>query len=161
MIRIDKMDERRLIEAMMYGRTRSGSLGTAWQLADDLGIPYKRARYIIRDKWLSRGWVDYGVSWRCATLEDAGVSAVLSIRMCICGWEGMVQDLVDGVIHGEPYCCPRCGCTARDWKYRGFVERARTLAQAKFRTDQAKAKIDRLLSDLSEQLRKTYQPPHV
>lgn len=37
---------------------------SAWEVAESVGMPYKRARYILRDKWTGRGWYDYGISWR-------------------------------------------------------------------------------------------------
>lgn len=41
-------------------------------LSQDQNMPYKRTRYLVRDKWVNKGWVDYGVSWRCAFLLSGG-----------------------------------------------------------------------------------------
>lgn len=50
-----------------------------WEVARQLGMHYKRARYLFRDKWADREWWDYGVSWRHGWLTPAGVDALRSI----------------------------------------------------------------------------------
>lgn len=152
--RVVKMDERRLLGVMLYNNRKPGLLGTTWQLAEDLGIPYKRARYIVRDKWGGRCWVEWGVSWRCAWLEPAGVEVAESMRLCVCGWEGMAEDMVDGpVAEAGPYCCPECGCTARGPSWRGTVESQRELIDAKREHEAAMSRLDQLLEDLTDRFR--------
>lgn len=63
-------DELDLLNAFKHEPTERYGGRSIWVIAQDLGIPYKRARYIVRDKWARKGWVEYGVSWRRAWLVD-------------------------------------------------------------------------------------------
>jgi len=69
-----KPDEAELLAKI---RQRGAVMGPetpgAWQIAESLGMPYKRAQYILRDKWGDKkGWYEYGVSWRYGWLTPEG-----------------------------------------------------------------------------------------
>ena len=64
-----KPDENTLFAAFVQ---RTNPRHELLHLSQDQSMPYKRARYLVRDKWVNKGWVDYGVSWRCAFLLSGG-----------------------------------------------------------------------------------------
>lgn len=62
-----KDDEKLLLQKMLErGREMTPS---AWEIAESIEMPYKRARYILRDKWTKKNWYNYGTSWRVGWLE--------------------------------------------------------------------------------------------
>ena len=63
-----KVDERRLLEKLI---DRDNDIPiSSWEIAQSIGMHYKRARYILRDKWTAKEWYEYGVSWRVGWLID-------------------------------------------------------------------------------------------
>ena len=69
-----KDDERELLKLLQRRGGRSLSFPTAWEFAESIGISYKRARYILRDKWPEKNWYEYGVSWRAGWLTTDGMT---------------------------------------------------------------------------------------
>ncbi len=61
-----KEDEKLLLSKL---KKRTGMKPSAWEIAKSIGMDYKRARYILRDKWTKKGWYGYGVSWRVGWLK--------------------------------------------------------------------------------------------
>ncbi len=68
-----KDDERLLLQKLKERGPIDLDLPSAWDIAQSIGMPYKRARYILRIKWLRKGWYNYGVSWRVGWLEEDGL----------------------------------------------------------------------------------------
>ena len=62
-----KADEELLLQKLI--ERGDNMTPSAWQIAQSIGMAYKRARYILRDKWTKKGWYNYGVSWRVGWLE--------------------------------------------------------------------------------------------
>ena len=61
-----KEDERLLLKKLKErGR---GLQPSALEISKSINMAYKRARYILRDKWERKGWYDCGVSWRVGWL---------------------------------------------------------------------------------------------
>jgi len=63
-----KADEIQLLQKL----TERGGVMTpsAWEIAQSIGMPYKRARYILQNKWICKGWYEYGVSWGTGWLTE-------------------------------------------------------------------------------------------
>jgi len=38
-------------------------------------MPWKRKRFLLRDKWSDRGWWNYGVTWASGWLTPEGIAA--------------------------------------------------------------------------------------
>ena len=68
-----KDDERLLPQKLRERGPIELDLPSAWDIAQSIGMHYKRARYILRKKWPSKGWYEYGISWRAGWLEDEGL----------------------------------------------------------------------------------------
>ncbi len=63
-----KPDEKLLLQRMVeQGEAMSPS---AWEIAQSIGMAYKRARFILRDKWARKDWYDYGIAWRVGWLNS-------------------------------------------------------------------------------------------
>ena len=54
-----------------------GCSNTVGRLCDEVGMHWKRARYILRDKWADRrDWYDYGTGWSSGWLTPEGMVAL-------------------------------------------------------------------------------------
>jgi hypothetical protein len=65
-----KSDEKALM-AELRKRTADGEQPYVRDLVKDLGIPEKRAAFIVQ-KWESRGWYEFGVNCLAGWLTDQG-----------------------------------------------------------------------------------------
>lgn len=68
-----KPDEREFLDALRK-RGPNKVKPFAFEIAESLGMNYKRAQYLYL-KWSERGWWDYGVSARTGWLTEAGMEA--------------------------------------------------------------------------------------
>jgi len=67
-----KPDEELLLQKMKErGRSRTPSNE---EIIQSIGMPIKRARYLLRDKWVGKNWWEYGVSWRTGWITPKGLS---------------------------------------------------------------------------------------
>ena len=66
-----KDDERRLIDIIL-------PTGILPEVV--IGIPWKRIRYILRDKWSGKDWWSYGVHWSRGWLTPKGVEALKALK---------------------------------------------------------------------------------
>ena len=67
-----KQDERLLLSKLQE-RGANVVVPYTIDIVNEIGMPYKRARYILRDKWTRRNWYEYGVSWRVGWLTIDGM----------------------------------------------------------------------------------------
>lgn len=69
-----KEDERAFLLKLSAERPRQVDGPFATDVALALGIPIKRAEYILK-KWTDKDWWDYGVSLRTGWLTEEGLQA--------------------------------------------------------------------------------------